>query len=234
MEERLFSTEVSDPVILNPEEIAEVLSTLVDANDEKTMEILISNKTVKALINENVYEFTSSASFPHEEKINLDLSEMPMSSSDVFLNNEVKDIIYRQFLINLKTMDISTDDSNKGSEFQLELPALGIIISSQDISVNNTLTGQEFGDSSEGLFAQPTILETTPSKEIGENIMSFPMFGFNITTGNTAAINENTISSSSTQNGLVEWEGKKNLVLKKIKDKDKVSNFLKISTTVKI
>jgi len=212
LEGRLFSTEDSNPVVLKPEEIAEVLSTLVDANDEKKIEVLISNKTVKALINENIYEFTSSESFPHEEKINLDLSEMPMSPSDVFLNNEVKDIIYRQFLLNLKTTEMSTDDAKKGSEFQLEVPTLGINISSQNISNNNTLPSQELGeDSPEGVFAQSTILETTPSKEIGENIMSFPMFGFNITSGNTTPLNESTISSSSSKNELVEWEGKKSL-----------------------
>jgi hypothetical protein len=89
-------------VELSPEEIAEVLSTLVDINDERKMEILISNKTVKALINGNVFDFVSTETFPKDEKFNLDLTGMPMEPSDVFLNKEVKDLIHLQFINNLR------------------------------------------------------------------------------------------------------------------------------------
>ena len=208
LEEQLINSEISKPIELSPEEIAEVLSTLVDVNDEKKMEILISNKTVKALINNNNFNIISTVEFPHEEKFNLDLSEMPMEPSDVFLNNEVKELIYRQFLMNLKPEEESlTEATNKDSQFQLELPTFGISISSQNISSNLT---QPIPDSRDDNDETLLSTETTTSGKSVDGIMTFPMFGFNISSGIENQKNSTTTLANNIKNGSVEWEGKKN------------------------
>ena len=181
LEDKIMSPAAAEPVELSPGDIAEVLSTLVDVNDERSIEILISNQSVKALINNNVFDFKSTETFPKEEKFNLDLSEMPMDPSDFSLNKEVKEIIHQHFIKNLRRLeegDDSDDDddvndisnSNQGvngtigsstsglpneSQFQLELPTFGISISSQNISANLTQP-DAFGSRDEQLQGSST------------------------------------------------------------------------------
>jgi hypothetical protein len=208
LEEQLAISETLKPIKLSPEEIAEVLSTLVDVNDEKKMEILINNNTITALINNNTFNVFSTVEFPHDEKINLDLSEVPMEPSDVFLNNEVKELIHRQFLLNLKPEEeASTEASNIDSQFQLEIPTFGISISSQSISSNLT---QPILNSRDDTVETSFSSEATTSGKSGESIMTFPMFGFNISTGAENDENLTMTSANSIKNGSVEWEGKAN------------------------
>ena len=104
LEDNIMNSEKIEPVELSPEEIAEVLSTLVDVNDEKRMEILISDKTVTAMINGNVFEMMSTEKFPKVEKFSLDLTAMPMEPSDILFEGVMQSVIFKMYRINfLKT-----------------------------------------------------------------------------------------------------------------------------------
>ena len=233
LEDNIMNSEKMEPVELSPEEIAEVLSTLVDVNDEKRMEILISDKTVTAMINGNVFEMMSTEKFPKVEKFSLDLTAMPMEPSDIFLNKEVKELIYQYFINNLRSKDgdVSSnqhpEEDSSHDQFQLELPVFGISISSQNISSNLTDPGLDPGLETD--TADEASITTLSSVKSGDNVMlTFPVFGFNITspgseseTSDKQPVTSQVTSSASSpaskigNNGAVEWLGNSDLVIAK-------------------
>jgi hypothetical protein len=153
---------------------------------------------VKALISGSVFQVVSSEPFVREEKFSLDLTGMPVEPNDPFLNQEVKEIIYEHFLSNLNRPNEAGAGAGAGAgnegDFQLELPVFGISVSSQNISDNAFSADSReavSGDDGFGTLSTTAAATVTTSHRFADSgvMMTFPVFGFNITAESEATGN---------------------------------------------
>lgn len=108
-----------DPQIveLTPEEIAEVVTTFIDINAMKEIDLAMKTSIVEVTVNDNTFVVKSTEPFLRDEKLHLDLSNLPHHNPEGGVAEEVKVVIFNVISKNLNN---KTEDHHS----QVEVPLL--------------------------------------------------------------------------------------------------------------